>query len=100
MADHWNALGGKLGYRVEAAGAVECIAAEDQRGMGRAQIILIGAELAIDQADLDEAIPRRLAHLLGPDRLDVGENVDARRARRCRFLNRIDEQHRKLALCL
>jgi hypothetical protein len=30
----------------------------------------------------------------------VGENVDARRARRCRFLNRIDEQHRKLALCL
>ena len=32
--------------------------------MGGAKIVLVGAELAVDQADLDEAVAGRLAHLL------------------------------------
>ena len=62
MADDRNALGRELGDRVEAAGAIECVAADHQIFVRGAQIVLVGAVLAVDEADLHEAVASRLAH--------------------------------------
>ena len=66
--------------------------------MGGAQIVLVGAELAVDQADLHEAAPRGLAHLRRPDRCDDRQHVDARSACRRGLVERVDEEHGDLAL--
>jgi hypothetical protein len=59
MADDGYAFGRELGDRVEAAGAVEGIAADYQVFVRGAQIILIGAVLAVDEPDLNETVARR-----------------------------------------
>ena len=56
--------------------------------------------LAVDEADLDETVARRLAHRRRPEVLDDRQDVDARRGRRSRFFRRFDEQHRQLPLAL
>ena len=100
MADDRNALRRELRNRVETPGAIEGVAAGDDAGMRGPQIVLVGAVLAVDEADLDETVARRLAHRRRPDRLDDREEVDAGRSGRGGFVRRIDEQHRQLSLAL
>ena len=100
MADDGNAFGCKLRDRVETAGAIEGVAAGHDARMGGAQVVLVGATLAVDEADLDETITRRFAHLRRPDWLDDREDVDARRGGGRRLVQRLHEQHRQLALAL
>ena len=65
-----------------------------------AQIVLVGAVLAVDEADLNEAIARRLAHRGRPEVFDDRQNIDAGCGGRGGFLGRLDEQHRQLPLAL
>ncbi len=94
------ALGRELGDRIEAAGAVEGVAADHEILVRGAQIVLVGAVLAVDEPDLHEAVARRLTHRRGPKRLDDRQNINAGRRRRGRFVDRLDEQHRQLPLAL
>jgi hypothetical protein len=100
MADDRNALSREFADRLEARGAIERVAADHQAGMGGAQIVLIGAALAVDEADLHEAVARRFAHRRRPQGLDDRENVDPRRRGGRRLVERLDEQHRQLPLAL
>ena len=100
MADDRNAFGRELADRLKARGAVERVAADHQAGMGGAQIVLVGAVLAVDEADLHEAVARRFAHRRRPQGLDDRENVNPGRRGRRRLVERLDEQHRQLPLAL
>jgi hypothetical protein len=62
MADDGNAFGRQFADSVQARCAIEGVAAGHESRMGGAQIILISAVLAVDEADLDETVARRLAH--------------------------------------
>ena len=100
MADDRNALGRELRDRIEAARAIERVPADHQILVRGAQIILVGAVLAVDEPDLNKTVARRLAHRRRPKVLDDRQNIDA--CRRCggRFVVRLDEQHRQLPLAL
>jgi len=100
MANDRNPFSGELCDRVETAGAVEGVPANHQIFVRGAQIVLIGAMLAVDQPDLNEAIPRRLAHRGRPQVFNDRQNINAGCGRRGRFFRRFDEQHRQLALAL
>ena len=100
MADDRDALGRELGDRVEAAGAIERVPADHQVLVRGAQIILIGAVLAVDEPDLNETVARRLAHRGRPEVFDDRQDINAGRGRRSRFFRRFDEQHRQLPLAL
>ena len=62
------------------------------------QIVLVGAEVAIDEPDLHEAVARGFPHLPRPNGADDREHVDARFTRRGRLLDLVDEEHGDLAL--
>ena len=98
MADDRKAFRGQLRDRVEAGRAIKGVAALDHRGMRGPEVILVGAELAVEQTDLDETIAGGLAHRRRPDGIDDRENVDSRRRGRSRLVGRVDEQHGKLTL--
>ncbi len=66
MAHDGYALGRELGDRIEAAGAVERVPADHQILVGGAQIVLVGAVLAVDEANLNETVARRRAHRRSP----------------------------------
>ena len=66
MADDWYALGRELRDRIEAAGAIERVAADHRFLWRGAQIVLVGAVLAVDEPDLNETVARRLAHRRSP----------------------------------
>ena len=66
MADDGDTLGRELRDRIEAAGAIERVPADHQVLVRGAQIILIGAVLAVDEPDLNETVGRRLAHRSRP----------------------------------
>ena len=68
--------------------------------MRGAQIVLIGAVLAVDEPDLHETVARRLAHRGRPQVFNDRQNIDAGGGRRSRFFRRLDEQHRQLPLAL
>ena len=100
MAHDRYALGRELGDRVEAAGAIERVPADHQVLVRGAQIILIGAVLAVDEPDLHETVAGRLAHRRRPQMLNDRQNINAGCGRRGRFVRRFDEQHRQLPLAL
>ena len=100
MANDRNPFSGELCDRVETAGAVERVPANHQIFVRGAQIVLIGAMLAVDQPDLNEAITRRLAHRGRPQVFNDRQNINAGCGRRGRFFRRFDEQHRQLPLAL
>ena len=100
MAHDRYALGGELRDRVETAGAIERVPADHQVLVRGAQIVLVGAVLAVDEPDLNETVARRLAHRRRPEWLDDRENINAGRRRGGRFFRRFDEQHRQLPLAL
>ena len=100
MAHDRDALRRELRDRIEAARAIERVPADHQVLVRGAQIILVGAVLAVDEPDLHETVAGRLAHRSRPQVLDDRQNIDARRRRRGRFLRRFDEQHRQLPLAL
>ena len=100
MADDRNSFGRELGDRVEAAGAIERVPADHQVLVRGAQIVLVGAVLAVDEPDLHETVARRLAHRGRPQVFDDRQNINAGRGRRGRLFRRFDEQHRQLPLAL
>ncbi len=100
MADDGNALGGESCDRLQARRAIEGVAALHQSCVGGAQIVLGGAVLAIDEADLDETIACRLPHLGRPHRLDDRKDVDARRRSGGRLVEPVDIEHGQLPLAL
>ena len=95
-----NAFRRELRDRVEAAGAIKCVPANHEVLVRGAQIILVGAMLAVDEADLHKTIARRLAHCGRPKVFNDRQDIDARGGGRSRFFGRLDEQHRQLPLAL
>jgi hypothetical protein len=100
MADDRNAFGREFRNRFQASGAVEGVAADHDASVRRAQIVLVGAALAVEEADLDETVAGRLAHLRRPHRLDDRQNVYAGLRGRRRLFERVDKEHRQLPLAL
>jgi hypothetical protein len=100
MTDDRNSFSSELGDRVEAAGAVEGIAADHQVFVRGAEIVLIGAVPAVDEPDLHETVARRFAHHGRPQVLNDREDISAGGGRRSRLFRRFDEQHRQLPLAL
>ena len=82
------------------AGAIERIAAFADLGVRGAKVIFVGAELAIKEADLNEAVAGRRSHLRIPVGRGNGEDVNAGLACRRRFLRLVDVEHGQLALAL
>ena len=100
MANHGDAFGGEPGDDGKARRAVDAVAADAHDAVGGAQVVLVGAELAVEQTHLHEAAPGGGAHLRGPDRIDDREQVDAGGAGRRRLVGRVDIEHRQLGLAL
>ena len=100
MAHDRNPFGGELRDRVETAGAIERVPADHDVFVRGAQIILVGAVLAVDEPDLYEAVARGLAHRGRPKVFNDRQNINAGCGRRGRLFGRLDKQHRQLPLAL
>ncbi|OIQ70152.1 hypothetical protein GALL_482370 [mine drainage metagenome] len=61
--------------------------------MGGAEVILGGDEMAVKEADLNEAITCRLAHFGRPERVDDREHVDAGGRGGAGFFGGFHEKH-------
>ena len=85
MANDWNSFGGELRDRVETAGAIERVPADRQVLVRGAQIVLVGAVLAVDEPDLNETLARRLAHRWRPQVFDDRQNINASSGRGSRL---------------
>ena len=100
MADDRTALVGEFCDSAETGRAIEGVAALHQTRVGGAQIVLVGAMLAVEEADLDETIAGRLAHRGRPHWLDDRQNVDAGRRSGGGLVEGVEIEHGQLPLAL